>query len=209
MTYQPNQQSCHESGVRLATVCTQALKPQFQFCSLKQQMNLVFTKIAFINMLSKWSFIFEHAHPCIGTQVPASAFLHEGIVRACVPWISVLRHQHIQSSDKAPSVTVAHQHFITKCLSDSYTEIWQHTTCKHVTVGLHSHCLGLLLLGLFTELTGPKLSASTANWDIILLSCWQHCTTSTRQIFSFNRNSKQTQNCPLLSAVKFTPLLHF
>lgn len=204
MTYQPNQQSCHESGVRFATVCTQALKPQFQFYSVKQHINLVFTKIAFINMLSKWSFIFEHTHPCICTQVPASAFLHEGIVCACFLWIGVLRPQHVQSSDEVPSVTVSHLHFIT----DSYTEIWQHTTCKHVTVGLHFHCSGLLLLGTFTELTVPKLSASTANWDITLLSCWQHCTTSTRQIFIFNRNSKQTQNCPLLSAVKFTPLLH-
>lgn len=199
MTYHPNQQSYHECGVRSATFWTQVLKSHFQFCSLKQQVNLVFTKTAIVNLILKWSFIFEYTQPCVCTQVPAPAFLHEGL--------GVLRHQHVQSSDEVPSVAVSRLHFITKCLSDSYTEIWQHTTCKHVTVDLYFHCSGLLLLGTFTELTAPKLSAPTANCDIALLSYWQHCTTSTQQILSFNRNSKLTQNSALLSTVKFTPLL--
>lgn len=170
-------------------------------------MNLVFTKIVFINMLLKWSFIFEYIQACVCTQVPAPAFLHEGIVWACFPSVGVLGHQHIQSSDEVPSVAVSHLHFITKCLSDSYTKIWQHITCRHVSVDLHFHCSGLLPLGTFTELTVPKLSASTANCDITLLSYWQHCTTQAQDRFSALTEIVLTQNCPLLSAVKFTPLL--
>lgn len=121
--------------------------------------------------------------------MPAPAFLHKAIVCACFLGVSVLGHQHVQSSDEVPSVAVSRLHFITKCLSDSYTEIWQHTTRKHVSVDLHFHCSGLLPLRTFTELTVPKPSASTASCDITLLFYWQHCTTSAREILSFNRNS--------------------
>lgn len=110
-----------------------------------------------------------------------------------------------------PVVAVSHLHFFTKHLSDTCIKICQHIPCKTHT------CWPSFSLLRFTTVTKTHRTYSlqtisiTINYDIFFLSCCQHhaVATSTRQIFNCNGNSKVTQNCPFLFAVKLTPLLHY
>ena len=79
----------------------------------------------------------------------------------------------------------------------------------------HNYCPSFLLLR-FTTITNIHRTYSlqtisiTVNYDIFFLSCWHHyaVATSTRQIFSCNWNSKLTQTCPFLFAIKLSTLQH-
>lgn len=105
------------------------------------------------------------------------------------------------------------------CLSSAflYQMSFRYLHQNLTTYPLQKHnCWPLLSSVRFTTVTNIHRIYSlqtlsiTANYSIFLLSCWQHyaVATSTRQIFSCNSNSKLTQTCPFLFAIKLTPLLH-
>lgn len=120
--------------------------------------------------------------------------------------------KHIQSFYEVPS---------RGCLSSAflYQMSFRYLHWNLTTYSLQTHnCWPSYSLLRFTTITDIHRAYSlqtiskTAKYNIFL-SCWQHyaVATKTRQIvkiFNCNGNSKLTQNCPFLFAVKLAPLLH-